>query len=131
MTWPRLATQPCTPEAELSPRIAPQMIGLGLLETIPEADILAHADPDDADGDGISGRPNVVWSGFYDQWMTGRFGLKAGGAPTVRAMSMEALNSDIGLSNPPYRTAATGDCTALQTECMAAPDGNTPGAGGP
>ncbi len=112
------------PEAELSPRIAPQMIGLGLLEAIPEADILAHADPEDADGDGISGRPNVVWSGFYGQWMTGRFGLKAG-APTVRAMSMEALNSDIGLSNP-YRTAATGDCTALQTECMAAPDGNTP-----
>lgn len=111
-------------QAQLSPRIAPQMIGLGLLEAIPEADILAHADPDDADGDGISGRPNVVWSHLYGQWMTGRFGLKAG-SPTVQTQSMEALNSDIGLSNP-YRTAATGDCTARQTECMAAPDGNTP-----
>ena len=46
----------------ISPRVAPQMIGLGLLEAVPEADILALADPDDADGDGISGRPNMVWS---------------------------------------------------------------------
>ncbi|MEM8657658.1 MAG: di-heme oxidoredictase family protein, partial [Pseudomonadota bacterium] len=53
---------PLHPEAMLSPRVAPQMIGLGLLEAIPAADILAGADPEDADGDGISGRPNVVWS---------------------------------------------------------------------
>jgi CxxC motif-containing protein (DUF1111 family) len=115
---------PLHPEAQISPRIAPHMIGLGLLEAIPEADILAHADPEDANGDGISGRPNVVWSEFYGQWMTGRFGLKAG-APSVRVQSMDALNSDIGLSNP-VRTAASGDCTQLQRECMAAPDGNTP-----
>ncbi|WP_298909153.1 di-heme oxidoredictase family protein [uncultured Aliiroseovarius sp.] len=112
------------PDTQLSPRVAPPMIGLGLLEAIPEADLLAHADPDDADGDGISGRANRVWSEPYGQWMTGRFGLKAG-APTVQAQSMDALNGDIGLSNP-YRPAATGDCTELQTECMAAPDGNTP-----
>ena len=48
---------------QLSPRVAPQMIGLGLLEAVPEADILALADPDDADGDGISGRPNIVLVG--------------------------------------------------------------------
>ena len=44
----------------LSPRVAPPMIGLGLLEAIHPGDILAHADPDDADGDGISGRPSWV-----------------------------------------------------------------------
>ena len=49
-------------DMQISPRVAPQMIGLGLLEAVPEADILALADPDDADGDGISGRPNTVWS---------------------------------------------------------------------
>jgi CxxC motif-containing protein (DUF1111 family) len=47
---------PPPPDLMLSPRVAPQMIGLGLLEAIPAADILAQADPDDADGDGISGR---------------------------------------------------------------------------
>ncbi|PIE06756.1 MAG: thiol oxidoreductase [Rhodobacterales bacterium] len=114
---------PLHPEAKLSPRVAPQMIGLGLIEAIPEAQILAHADPDDADGDGISGRPNVVWARGHDQWMIGRFGHKAG-APTVRAQSMDALNGDIGLSNP-HHPAAAGDCTGTQTACQAAPDGNT------
>lgn len=69
---------PLHPQAMLSPRVAPQMIGLGLLEAIPAADILALADPDDADGDGISGRPNVVWSDEFNRPMLGRFGLKAG-----------------------------------------------------
>ena len=45
------------PEVMLSPRVAPPMIGLGLLEAVADEDLLAHADPDDADGDGISGRP--------------------------------------------------------------------------
>lgn len=116
------------PQAQLSPRIAPQMIGLGLLEAIPEADILAHADPDDQDGDGISGRANLVWSKEYDQWMLGRFGLKAG-ASTVRAQSMAAANGDIGLSNSLF-PVATGDCTAQQTACLTAPDGNTAAQGG-
>lgn len=112
------------PRAQISPRVAPPMIGLGLIEAIPEAAILAHADPDDADGDGISGRPNRVWSLEYEQWMLGRFGHKAG-EPTVRAQSMEALHTDIGLSNP-LHPAASGDCTAVQDRCLAAPDGNTP-----
>lgn len=52
---------PMSPDVMLSPRVAQPMIGLGLLEAIAEDDILAHADPDDRDGDGISGRPNQVW----------------------------------------------------------------------
>ena len=55
----------------LSPRVAPPMIGLGLLEAIDEVDILAAADPDDADGDGISGRPNLVWSAEHGKVMLG------------------------------------------------------------
>lgn len=115
---------PLHPQAMISPRVAPPMIGLGLLETIPEADILAHADPDDADGDGISGRANKVWSAEYDQWMLGRFGLKAG-QPTVRGQSMAAFSADMGLSNP-LRPAHAGDCTAAQADCLAAPHGGTP-----
>lgn len=110
-----------------SPRIAPQMIGLGLLEAIPEADILALADPEDRDGDGISGKPQRVWSREYNQWMLGRFGHKAGN-PTVRQQSADAANGDIGLSNPLFPDA-WGDCTSQQTDCRAERDGNTPAQG--
>ncbi|WP_424970918.1 di-heme oxidoredictase family protein [Dinoroseobacter sp. S76] len=110
------------PEAMVSPRVAPQMIGLGLLEAIPAADILAGADPEDADGDGISGRPNIVWSSEFDQPMLGRFGLKAG-MPTLREQVADAFSGDIGLSSP-LRPAAWGDCTEAQTACRTAPHGD-------
>ncbi len=107
--------------AMLSPRVAPQMIGLGLLEAIPAADILAHADPDDADGDGISGRPRIVWSEEFERPMVGRFGLKAG-APTVRAQSAGAFAGDIGISNP-LHTGGWGECTEAQAACREVPHG--------
>ncbi|MCV6584528.1 MAG: c-type cytochrome [Marinibacterium sp.] len=113
---------PLHPDAMLSPRVAPQMIGLGLLEAIPAADILAHADPDDLDGDGISGRPNVVWSSEYDQPMLGRFGLKAG-SPTVNHQSAGAFAGDIGISNPLFPDP-WGECTETQSMCRAAPHGD-------
>lgn len=113
---------PLHPDAMLSPRVAPQMIGLGLLEAIPAADILANADPEDADGDGISGRANIVWSVEYDQPMLGRFGLKAG-APTVKHQSAGAFAGDIGISNPLF-PAAWGECTEEQAKCRAALHGD-------
>jgi len=48
----------------VSPRVAPAVHGMGLLEAIPEATILSFADPDDIDGDGISGRANYVWDDY-------------------------------------------------------------------
>ncbi len=108
--------------AMLSPRVAPQMIGLGLLEAIPAADILANADPDDADGDGISGRPNIVWSAEFDMPMLGRFGLKAG-SPTLREQAAKAFSGDIGISSPLF-SEPWGDCTAAQTGCIEAPHGD-------
>jgi len=113
---------PLHEDAMLSPRVAPQMIGLGLLEAIPAADILANADPDDTDGDGISGRPNVVWSGEFDTPMLGRFGLKAG-APTVKAQSAGAFAGDIGISNP-LHPKPWGECTEAQAACIKAPHGD-------
>ena len=53
---------PTSPDIMISPRVAPPMIGLGLLEAVPEEQILGNADPDDANKDGISGKPNHVWS---------------------------------------------------------------------
>ncbi|MFN0212630.1 MAG: di-heme oxidoredictase family protein, partial [Saprospiraceae bacterium] len=60
-----------------SPRIAPQMPGLGLLEIVPEAHILALADENDTDNDGISGKANRVWNYETQQVSLGRFGWKA------------------------------------------------------
>ena len=117
-----LAYGPAGDDIRISPRVAPQMIGLGLLEAIPVEDILALADPNDADGDGISGRAQVVWSVEYEQPMLGRFGLKAG-MPTLRQQNAEAFNGDIGLSTPltplPY-----GDCTQEQNACQIAHHGD-------
>jgi CxxC motif-containing protein (DUF1111 family) len=113
---------PLHPDAMLSPRVAPQMIGLGLLEAIPAADILAGADPADLNKDGISGRPNVVWSTQFDQPMLGRFGLKAG-SPTVMEQSAAAFAGDIGISSPLF-PAGAGECTATQTVCQSALHGD-------
>ncbi|OUD09737.1 thiol oxidoreductase [Marivivens niveibacter] len=110
------------PDAMLSPRIAPQMIGLGLIEAIPAADILANADENDADGDGISGRPNIVWSTEFDQPMLGRFGLKAGN-PTIKQQSADAFAGDIGISSP-LSPNPWGECTVGQADCINARHGN-------
>ena len=113
---------PLHPDIMLSPRIAPQMIGLGLLEAIPAADILAGADPDDLDGDGIAGRANIVWSKEFDQPMLGRFGLKAG-TPTIRQQTADAFAGDIGISSPLNPNGA-GECTAAQVDCQNAIHGD-------
>ena len=123
-TWQAadLGYGPLAEGAMLSPRVAPQMIGLGLLEAIPVNDILAHADPDDLDGDGISGRPQIVWSFENERPMVGRFGWKAG-APTIREQSAAAFAGDIGISTPLF-TAPWGDCTEAETACRTAPHGD-------
>jgi CxxC motif-containing protein (DUF1111 family) len=104
------------PGVMLSPRVAPQMIGLGLLEDVPTADILAHADPDDTDHDGISGRARILPGGVL-----GRFGWKAGMA-SIEAQVASAFAGDLGISTPrddrPY-----GDCTKAQVACFTRPTG--------
>jgi CxxC motif-containing protein (DUF1111 family) len=109
----------------LSPRLAPPMIGLGLLELVPEADILAAADPDDRDGDGISGRPNRVWSRALSRSTLGRFGWKAGEA-TIPDQTAGAFAADIGLSTP-LIPEPWGDCSQAQEQCRRGPHGLSPG----
>lgn len=78
----------------MSPRVAPQMPGLGLLEAIPASTILAKADPDDADKDGISGRPNYAWSITSGKKELGRFGWKAN-QPSLKQQIAGAFIGDI------------------------------------
>ncbi len=105
----------------MSMRVAPAMIGLGLLETIPEKAVRAKADPDDANGDGISGRVNEIWSPLDNRLALGRFGWKAG-ATSIAQQSAEAFASDMGISSPPV-PRSTGDCTVSQKQCLTAPSG--------
>ncbi|MEO1264687.1 MAG: di-heme oxidoredictase family protein, partial [Pseudomonadota bacterium] len=114
---------PLHPQTQMSVRIAPPMIGLGLLEAIPAADIRALADPDDANGDGISGRPQEVWSASENRVMLGRFGWKAG-QPTILDQSAAAAVNDMGLGSW-LRPRAGGDCTDAQDVCLRAPHGGS------
>lgn len=114
---------PLHPQARLSPRIAPPLIGLGLLEAIDEADIVGREDPDDLDGDGISGRANRVWSHASGAVALGRFGHKAG-LSSIDEQTQAAFSIDLGLSVPLYPDAA-GDCTERQPVCRSAPNGNS------
>ena len=116
---------PFDPALMTSARIAPPMIGLGLLGAIHPDDILAHADPDDADGDGVSGR--AAWLTGADGEpspggpVIGRFGWKAA-QPDIREQSGHAFAADMGLSNP-VLAKPFGDCTETQAACLALPDG--------
>ena len=120
-TIDELGYGPLDPRVMTSARVAPPMIGLGLLEAIAESDILARADPDDADGDGISGRTRKVWSPESGRMMLGRFGWKAG-AGSIVDQSAAAMSGDIGISNP-LAPAPWGECTSRQTVCRAGPHG--------
>ena len=82
----------------VSPRVAPQMIGMGLLEAIPIEDLQALQDTDDADGNGISGKLNQVWDLATEQTVPGRFGWKAA-EPDVHQQSMGAFAGDMGLTS--------------------------------
>lgn len=111
---------PYTPfpaEGLISPRIAPPVFGLGLLEAISEADIFANADENDANGDGISGRPNFVWDYTENKSALGRFGWKAG-QPTVFQQTAAAYNGDMGVTSPLF---SFENC-AGQAQCDTAND---------
>lgn len=118
----QLAYGPMGPEVMTSPRIAPQLPGVGLLEEVPEDDILALADPDDSDGDGISGRPNLVWDSLANEIRLGRFGWKAN-VPTLMQQNASAFLGDIGITSPLF---AETNCTPPEVECLAAPNGGSP-----
>lgn len=95
-----IRTPECSAPSEAVPRgavprhrQAVALYGMGLVEAIPEAAILGRADPEDADGDGISGRVNRI------DGQVGRFGWKAD-EPTLEAAVAKAMQQEIGLTTP-------------------------------
>ena len=113
---------PLHPQTQFSLRIAPPMIGLGLLEAISDTDLLAHEDAHDRDNNGISGRANRVWDIARQQSVPGRFGWKAG-QPTLNQQNAHAFAGDMGLTSS---LVPADDCSAAQPTCPQAPNGGQP-----
>ncbi|KAF1031345.1 MAG: hypothetical protein GAK37_00849 [Pseudomonas sp.] len=118
----QLGYGPMHPDTRFSARVAPPMIGLGLLEAIPEADILRNTDPKTAGKEAIVGRANWVWDDARHKTVLGRFGWKAG-QPNLNQQNVHAFSGDMGLTTSlrPF-----DDCTDAQTACKQAPNGNGP-----
>ncbi len=85
------------PQVEFSPRIAPQIMGLGLLENIPESTLTALADESDSNQDGISGKLNYVWDSKNQRVSVGKFGWKAN-VPSLLVQTAGAFNGDMGIT---------------------------------
>jgi len=115
----QLGYGPMHPDTRFSARVAPPMIGLGLLEAIPEEAILANAAAQTKEKNGIHGRPNQVWDDALQKTVMGRFGWKAG-QPNLNQQNVHAFSGDMGLTTSlrPF-----DDCTDAQTACKHAPNG--------
>jgi CxxC motif-containing protein (DUF1111 family) len=118
----QLGYGPMHPDTRFSARVAPPMIGLGLLEAIPDAAILANAEAQAKEKNGIAGRPNQVWDDAEQKTVLGRFGWKAG-QPNLNQQNVHAFSGDMGLTTSlrPF-----DDCTDAQVACKQAPNGNGP-----
>lgn len=100
--------------SDLSLRIAPPLRGLGLLEAIPDIEILTWADPEDLNGDGVSGRPNFVSDPVFGGTVLGRFGWKADRS-SVSAMNAWSAMTFMGLTSSPYPSEP---CAPSQVDCL-------------
>lgn len=125
---------PLHADTRLVARLAPSVHGTGLLDAIPAEAIVARADPDDRDGDGISGRPSLIAAARgartsdvspAPERRLGRFGWKAT-QPTLREQVAAALHRDLGITSEVYPSQP---CTPAQRACLDAPDGGDPPAG--
>lgn len=117
-----LAYGPLSEATLFSARVAPQLIGLGLLETIAQSDIEALEDPEDRDGDGISGRANHIWDSEAKQKGLGRFGWKAN-QPSLRSQTAGAFLGDMGITSSLFPDES---CTSAQGECQSSDTGPSP-----
>jgi CxxC motif-containing protein (DUF1111 family) len=120
LTQPGFGALPA--ELRVSPRVAPQTLGMGLLEAVPEAELVRLADPDDRNGDGISGRVQRVFDVASGQQRVGRFGWKAE-QPSVRAQVAAAFVGDMGITSQLFPLE---NHSAAQADCAQHPSGGAP-----
>ncbi|HWH49187.1 MAG TPA: di-heme oxidoredictase family protein [Burkholderiales bacterium] len=108
----------------ISPRIAPAMVGLGLLESVPEQAILALAAEQEKSG--VSGKPNYVWDQENSKTVLGRFGWKAG-QPNLRQQTAAAFFGDIGATSHFFPEE---NCPGAQLQCLDVPSASKCGGQG-
>ena len=113
---------PLGDESLYSPRAAPAICGLGLLEAVDEATIRGLADPNDTNGDGISGKMNWVWNDVTKKKELGRFGWKANVGNLYHQVAL-AASGDIGITTA---LLPADNCPPSQTACRTAFNGGTP-----
>ena len=103
-------------EVLFSARVAPQLIGLGLLDAVPDAAIRERADPGDEDGDGISGRVSETVDLTTGESALGRFGYKASTASPLH-QTVVAYRNDMGVTS---RFVTAEPCAETQATCREA-----------
>jgi CxxC motif-containing protein (DUF1111 family) len=103
-----------------SARVAPPLVGVGLLDAVPDEAILANAA--DQQRKGLRGRPNIVWDVTNGRDALGRFGYKAN-QPSVEQQILFAYHADLGVTS---RLFPEENCTAVQLKCLAEPPGGHP-----
>jgi CxxC motif-containing protein (DUF1111 family) len=108
----------------ISPRIAPAMVGLGLLEAVPEQSILAIAKEQEKLG--VGGKPNYVWDHEKSRTVLGRFGWKAG-QPNLRQQTAVAFLNDIGATSHFFPEK---NCPSVQVQCLDVPSASKCGGQG-
>lgn len=113
----RMPAGEAPPDLVLMPRMAPAVLGSGLLERVPEAAVLALAARQPA---AVRGTP--AWVDTAQGRRLGRFGWQAT-QPDVAGQTAAAFAREMGLTNP---LLAGDDCAAGDAACRAAPQGGTP-----
>ena len=106
----------------MSPRVAQQTIGLGLISALPDEEITKFVDEADSDNDGISGRANYVYNYDINERDLGKYGWKAN-APTLKQQVAAALHGDMGLTTSLF---SDSNCPSPQQDCADAINGGTP-----
>ena len=104
-------------EYRLSPRVPPAVFGMGLLSLISDETLKSFEDPEDRNGDGISGRISKVKNRLTSKEETGRFGWKAS-QPDVLHITANALHQDMGITSELFPNQ---NCEPVQSGCTKTP----------
>jgi CxxC motif-containing protein (DUF1111 family) len=106
-----LSKGPMGADAVFSYRISPLLCGTGLLDAIPDDTIVSRADSSDRDGDGISGRVNLVTDPVDGKPRPGRFGCKAS-MPSLKGEIAYLANRCLGLTTNLFLSDGSGGAGA-------------------
>jgi CxxC motif-containing protein (DUF1111 family) len=122
-SFTHLGYGPMQAHTMVSPRLAQQMPGVGLLDAIAEADVLANVQQQSSRTDAIKGQANRVFDPVAGKEVLGRFGWKAN-TGSLAHQTAAAFNGDIGITSEHFPHE---NCTPKQKSCLAAPRGGKDG----